>query len=107
VLCAQVLRQLQDQLDLSDEWITALSTGPARERVANLLLMLVQFSTEANNDIELLPGEDMAAIVGTTVETVSRVVASLKRRQLLHKVAEGLYRVDEKALHAISREDAG
>lgn len=107
VLCGQVLRQLQDQLDLSDEWITALSTGPARERVANLLLMLVQFSTEANNDIELLPGEDMAAIVGTTVETVSRVVASLKRRQLLHKVAEGLYRVDEKALHAISREDAG
>lgn len=107
VLCGQIRQQLQDQLDLSDEWITVLSTGPAKERIANLLLMLVEFSTDANNDIELLPGEDMAAIVGTTAETVSRVIAGLKRRQLLNKVADSLYRVDVKALQAICREDAG
>ena len=105
-LCSRVLLQLQEQLDLTDKWITVLGTGLARERVANLLLMLVEFSTDPNRDIELLAGEDMAAIVGTSAETVSRITAGLKRRQLLYKVANNLYRVDVKALEAISRQDA-
>jgi len=107
-LCQQVRERLQEHLDRADEWIIALGTGPARGRVIHLLLMMSNFSTDPNDDIELLKREDMAAIVGTTVETVSRIIADLKRRQLLRKVTEtNLYRCDAEALRAIAGEEAG
>ena len=106
-LCNQVRQRLQDHLDRADQWIIALGTGPARERVVNLLLMLCELSADPNGDIELLAREDMSAIVGTTVETVSRIIAELKRRRLLYKVtADNLYRCDRDALKAISQEAA-
>ncbi len=106
-LCNQVRRHLQEHLDRADEWILALGAGPARERVAHLLLMLGDFSTDPNGDITLLGREDMAAVVGTSVETVSRIVAEFKRGRLLYKVTEELYRCDREALWAIARAAAG
>lgn len=98
-LCQQVRQRLQEHLDLADQWIITLGTGPARERVMHLLTMLSGFSTDPNGDIELLGREDMAAIVGTSVETVSRIIADLKRRRLLYKVtADNLYRIDMQAI---------
>jgi CRP-like cAMP-binding protein len=106
-ICHQVRERLQEHLDRADEWIIALGTGPARERVVHLLLMMSDLSTDPNGDIQLLGREDMAAIVGTTVETVSRIIADLKRRRLLYKVtADNLYRCATEALRAIAREDA-
>ena len=102
-LCNKVRQHLQDHLDRADKWIIALGAGPARERIAHLLLMLEQFSTDPNGDIALLGREDMAAIVGISVETVSRIIAEFKRSNLLYKVAEDLYRCDGEALHAIAR----
>ena len=102
-LCNQVRLHLQAHLDRADEWIIAMGAGPARERVAHLLLMLRQFSTDPNGDIALLAREDMAAIVGISVETVSRIVAEFKRGRLLYKVTEDLYRCDTQALQAIAR----
>jgi len=106
-LCNQVRDRLQEHLDRADEWIVTLGTGPARERVVHLLLMMIDFSKDPNGDIELLGREDMAAIVGTTVETVSRIIADLKRRRLLYKVtADNLYRCDIDSLRAIAGEAA-
>lgn len=101
-LCYQLRDRLQEHLDRADEWIVAMGTGPARVRVIHLLLLMSEFSTDANGDIELLGREDMAAIVGTSVETVSRIIADLKRRRLLVKVTTNhLYRCDSDALRAI------
>lgn len=103
-LSRQARHRLQEHLDRADEWILTMGTGPARQRVAHLLLFLSRYSADTNGDIELLGGEDMAAIVGTSVETVSRIVADLKRRRLLNRVAAHLYRCDAVALEAITRE---
>ena len=102
-LCDQVREHLQDHLDRADQWIIALGAGPARERVAHLLLMLGGFSTDPSGDITLLGREDMAAIVGTSVETVSRIIAEFKRGHFLYRVSEDLYRCDMEALQAIAR----
>ena len=40
--------QLQDQLDLADQWIVALGTGSAKQRVAQLLLVLNEFFSDEN-----------------------------------------------------------
>ncbi len=105
-LSRQARHRLQEHLDRADEWILTMGTGPARQRIAHLLLFLRRYSADPNGDTELLPGEDMAAIVGTSVETVSRIIADLKRRRLLSRVAAHLYRCDRQALEAITREVA-
>jgi CRP-like cAMP-binding protein len=100
-LCGEVRQRLQTQLDRADQWIVALGTGPAKQRVVELLLLLEELSSDPNGDIELLPREDMAAIVGTSMETVSRIIAELKRRRLLYKVTQTLYRCEREALQTI------
>jgi len=103
VLCDQIHRQLQNHLDRADQWITALSAGPSRDRVMHLLLMLDELNMKTKGGKKLLGREDMAAIVGVSVETVSRIIADLKRNSLIYKVEDNLYRCDGSALQSILR----
>lgn len=100
-LCNQIRQRLQDQLDCADEWIVNLSTGPAKKRIANLLLFMMQHSTNRNGVFTMLGGNDMAAIIGASPETVSRNIADLKRQGILEKVAPGHFRGNHAALEAL------
>ena len=90
-LCAQIGQQLQDQLNLADQWIVALSTGTARQRVAQLVLILERFFSDDDGAFILLSREDMAAMTGIAVETVSRMIAELKRQKILYRHRDNLY----------------
>jgi CRP-like cAMP-binding protein len=103
VLCKHVGQQLQDQLDLADEWIVALGTGTARQRVAQLVLVLNEFFADENGAFILLSREDMAAMIGIAVETVSRMIAEFKRQKILNKIRSNLYTCDAVALENISK----
>jgi len=107
-LCDQINRHLQNHLDRADEWIIALSAGPARDRVIYLLLMFDELARDTSDGVKLLGRQDMADIVGVSVETVSRIIADLKRNRLLGKVGDNLYRCDRHALQSIlhSRSDS-
>jgi len=102
-LCDQIRQRLQDQLNRADEWIINLATGPARKRIANLLLFMLHHSSGKNGVFPMLGGNDMAAIIGTSPETVSRTIADLKRQSVLEKVAPGHYRGNHAALEAMLR----
>lgn len=97
-LYENVGQQLQEQLDLADQWIVALGAGTAKQRVAELLLVLDKFFADKNNDFIMLSGEDMAAMIGIATETVSRVIAEFKRKKILHKTEGKLYTCDVPAL---------
>jgi CRP-like cAMP-binding protein len=103
-ICQQIRRRLQAQLDRADQWIVTLGTGPAKKRIAHLLLLMMQYSTKDNGDITLLGGMDTAAIIGSSPETVSRILAGMKRKGVLKKVSANLYRGDSQALEAIIKE---
>ena len=103
-LCMHVSKLLQDQLDLADQWIVALGTGTAKQRVAQLLLVLDEFFTEEDGAFILLNREDMAAMIGIAVETVSRMIADFKRQKILYKIKDNYYQCDTDALHEISRQ---
>ena len=55
-------------------------TGAARQRVAQLVLLLERFFSEDNGAFILINREDMAAMTGIAIETVSRMcnVAALQ-----------------------------
>jgi CRP-like cAMP-binding protein len=97
-LCATVGQQLQDQLNLADQWIVALSTGSARQRVAQLVLILEKFFSDEEGAFMLLSREDMAAMTGIAVETVSRMIAEFKRQKILYRHRDNLYMCNVSAL---------
>ena len=97
-LYQQESEQLQEQLDLADQWIVALSAGTAKQRVAQLLLVLDKFFADKNNEFIMLSGEDMAAMIGISVETVSRTIAEFKRQKILYKVKDRRYTCNVSAL---------
>lgn len=73
-----LMRRWQDSLDDADTVITQLSTGSSQARVARFLLQVAidPLRTECHH----LSREDTAALLGLTVETVSRVFADFKRK---------------------------
>jgi len=105
-LCQQVRSRLQADLDRADQWIVTLGSGPARRRIANLLLVMVEYCNDPHHAIELLGREDMAAIIGTSVETASRIIAEFKRSGILRKTGIHRHWCDVAALEAIARESS-
>jgi len=103
-LCRQVRARLQEDLDRTDRWVIILSSGAARMRVAHLLLLILEYSNIPNHIIELPGLRDVAAIIGTSVETASRIIADLKRHSILLKTGPHHFQCDVAALEAMTRE---
>ena len=101
-LSINVSQQLQNQLNIADQWIIALSTGAARQRVAQLVLLLEKFFSEDNGAFILINREDMAAMTGIAVETVSRMIAEFKRQNILFRHKDNYYMCNVAALQEIS-----
>ena len=104
-LCVHLGEQLQEQLDLADQWIVALGSGSARQRVARLILILEEFFADKNGAFMLISREDMAAMIGIAIETVSRMVAEFKRGGMLQKTDGKRYLCNTEQLTAIAHND--
>ncbi len=88
----ELLNRWQRALSEADAWLTELSTGSARERVARLLLRLIDGN--ADRECLLFGREDIGAMLGITTETASRSIAEFKRQGLLTDIGGNRYRVD-------------
>jgi CRP-like cAMP-binding protein len=77
----ELLNRWQRALKEADAWLTELSTGSAKQRVARLLLRLVD--DDQHSECNLFAREDMGAMLGITTETASRTIAEFKRQSLL------------------------
>ncbi|MBN1378803.1 MAG: Crp/Fnr family transcriptional regulator [Gammaproteobacteria bacterium] len=94
-LSEQLLKQWQVSIERADHWLTHLTTGTVESRVAWLLKLLVGMDETENQLVIKLPANiDIAAIIDTTVESVSRTVAEMKRKKILTRVAPRTYRCD-------------
>jgi len=83
-LHAQLMKRWGDALNVADAWLTELSTGPARSRVARLLIWLNDNSL--SEEFYLPSREDIGAMLGITTETASRMTAEFRREGLLSLV---------------------
>jgi CRP/FNR family transcriptional regulator len=92
----------------ADLWITDFSTGSIRARVARLVNFLATLQRDAaSGRVELLTCEEMAGILGVTVESVSRTLAEFKRKRLLKAVrphSRKLYERDARGLQRAAME---
>ena len=95
----ELMNRWQRALTEADAWLTELSTGTAKQRVARLIIRL---SNPETSRCELFSREDMGAMLGITTETTSRVVAELKRKSLLVETSPNIFLIDLPNLRRIA-----
>lgn len=119
-LHSQLMKRWHQSVRQADEWLTELSTGNAKARVARLLLSLAAAESgfrdrptascrppQPSEDealCELFSREDVGAMLGVTTETASRTIAEFRRQGVLLDVQMNRYRCDLAALRRIAGE---
>ncbi|RLJ19736.1 Crp/Fnr family transcriptional regulator [bacterium endosymbiont of Escarpia laminata] len=98
----ELLNRWQRALNEADAWLTELSTGSAKQRVARLLLRLV--SDAETSECQLFAREDMGAMLGITTETASRTIAEFKRQSLLVETSSNHFLLDIPNLQRIAED---
>lgn len=101
-LHTQLMKRWHQSVRQADEWLTELSTGSARARVARLLL--AQAEATESNVCELFSREDVGAMLGVTTETASRMIAEFRRSGVLTDLESNRYRCDLDELRRIAGE---
>jgi CRP/FNR family transcriptional regulator len=82
----QLLKQWHGDLSQADLWISDFSTGGIKARLARFLGYLAQLEFGCSGDrVELLSVQEISEILGVTPESVSRILASFKRNEILRK----------------------
>lgn len=99
VFFKDLMARWQKNLTEADAWITKLSTGAARKRMANLLLRLTE--TEDSTKCILLSREDMGSILNVTIETASRTLSEFKRNGLIKEIRHNHFELDIPVLEAV------
>lgn len=93
----QLMQRWHEALHQADDWLTELSTGKATQRLARLLIHLV----EPDGTVTLFSREDLGAILGITTEHASRTVALLKHHDAIFELSANRYRCDLDQLECI------
>ena len=96
-----ILAKLSSRLRLSDEKITDVSLFGTEQRVCLELVRMTKLDTKTKNiyQIKQMPTQaNFANIIGSTRETVSRILAKLRDDQIIIKTESGFIVPDKKQL---------
>ena len=91
-LYRELMVRWQHALKEADSWVTELSTGSAKKRVARLILRLSK--RYGKNSCSLFSREDIGAMLAITTETASRTIAEFKRQRLIVATESNQYLCD-------------
>lgn len=102
----QILKQGYSYLADADRWIAHFSTGGIKPRVARMVefLSILEYG-KSSNKVELLTVFEMADMLGVTPESVSRILAEFKRKDILHKldgVSDETYVINPRKLQQVA-----
>jgi CRP-like cAMP-binding protein len=103
----RVIEQLAKELERAEEKIQALTAMDAKRRLANLLLKLAdRYGKEApeGRRIEVsLTREEIAELMGTTQETVIRLLSAFRKDRLIQESDKRIVLTDEERMRKIAR----
>lgn len=97
----KILAKLSSRLRLSDEKITDVSLFGTEQRVCLELVRMTKLDAKTKNiyQIKQMPSQaNFANIIGSTRETVSRILAKLRDDQIIIKTESGFVVPDKKQL---------
>jgi CRP-like cAMP-binding protein len=98
VLHKDLMLRWQKALTEAGDWLTKLSTGSAKKRMANMLLQLTE---NDSSECYLLSREDIGSILGITIETASRTISEFKRSGLINELSHNHFDLDVPGLRDV------
>lgn len=106
-LAMKMIRKLSQELRQAEDRMTGIAQKPVRERLAELLLLLRETYGKSNGgegtEITLaLSREEMAEMIGTTQETVIRLLSEFKSRKFIKLDGRHITITDPKPLRRIA-----
>ncbi|NVK18357.1 MAG: Crp/Fnr family transcriptional regulator [Methylocystaceae bacterium] len=101
-LHSQLLSRWHSAVKRADAWLTELSTGSSKSRVARLVIGL---SDKEDQTCHLFSREDLGAILGVTTETTSRIIAEFKRDGALKDQGKNHFWADIDLLEIIANQN--
>lgn len=96
----KLMEKWHEVLTTADGFLTGLSTGSARQRLARLLLLLSEEKPE--EPVRLFTREDLGSILAVTLETASRTVSEFKRTGAVREAAPNRMVCDREKLSRIA-----
>ncbi|MFN8340263.1 MAG: Crp/Fnr family transcriptional regulator [Cyclobacteriaceae bacterium] len=99
-----LLRNLSNEFSVLVNRIAAFGQRSVKERLALSLLMLNEkYRQSPQESAEIvLSRTDLAALVGTTIETVARMVGQLKQDRIIKTLGRRIVIMDSKSLHKLA-----
>lgn len=94
--------QLQKQLEDSEHWLNQLVVGPIKQRFCRFLLLHYQIERSKDYQISLISNQDMASILATSEETISRCLSDLRKNKQVEKIEKRIYRLNLEAIEEIA-----
>jgi len=97
----KILQKLSSRLRMSDEKLTDVSLYGTEQRVCLELIRMTKLDSKTKNiyQIKQMPTqENFANIIGSTRETVSRILAKLRDEKIIIKTESGFVVPDKKQL---------
>jgi len=94
----KLMERWANALFQADDYIMMLLSGTVKQRVAQLICWLADIDHAHKSRVVMLNGKDIAAMLDVTPESVSRILAELKRQSILRPRTDGYYEYDAKAL---------
>jgi CRP-like cAMP-binding protein len=105
-LCVRFLAKMARELRLSEEQLLNIASEPVRKRLARLLLLLIQGEgrpIRANSRVpSLCSRSDMAQMIGTAPETISRTLGLMARQKLIRVTRKEIWVVDPVRLNSLA-----
>jgi len=100
----EVMKLTCHELGVANEYITDIAQKTVRERLAEILLHLVNdFGLDANSYLRIsLTREELANIVGTATESVIRLLSEFKSDRYIELSGRRIKILDRKSLEKIS-----
>lgn len=93
IIFHSLIEQWQQQLDEANQWLGQLFTGTIKQRLCRFILMQQQMQRMPNDQILLISNQDIASVLATSDETVSRCLSTLRSSGVLELVGKRIYRV--------------
>jgi len=94
----KLMERWANALFQADDYIMMLLSGTVKQRVVQLICWLADIDQAHKSRLMMLNGRDIAAMLDITPESVSRILAELKRQNILRPRTDGYYEYDAKAL---------
>lgn len=103
-LAFNLMNLVAKDLKNAENKITELSQKPVRERIAEALLMLLEFyGTDSEGSIDIvLTREDLAGIVGTATETLIRIISDFKNDMIIESIGKKIKVINKQKLIQIA-----